>query len=78
MQAELKSIKDETLRIKWRDVIACLGSGTHPTTKHIIACSKLFSGPPYSLNNLKRKHLVSPQIALVTSEYEFILYKSLS
>ncbi|KYN12519.1 PREDICTED: LETM1 domain-containing protein 1 [Trachymyrmex cornetzi] len=57
MQAELKSIKDETLRIKWRDVIACLGSGTHPTTKNIIACSKLFSGPPYSLNNLKRKHL---------------------
>lgn len=57
MQAELKNIKDEALRIKWRDAIACLGSGTHPTTKNIIVCSKLFSGPPYSLNNLKRKHL---------------------
>lgn len=62
MQAELKSIRDEALRIKWRDAIACLGSGTHPTTKNIISCSKLFSGPPYSLNNLKRKHLVSLQV----------------
>ncbi|XP_070156296.1 LETM1 domain-containing protein 1 [Polyergus mexicanus] len=57
MQAELKIIKDQMLRIKWQDVIACLGSGTHPTTKDIIACSKLFSGPPYSLNSLKRRHL---------------------
>ncbi|XP_011634649.1 LETM1 domain-containing protein 1 [Pogonomyrmex barbatus] len=57
MQAELKSIKNEALRIKWRDAIACLGSGTHPTTKNIIACSELFSGSPYSLSNLKRKHL---------------------
>ncbi|KAL0106689.1 hypothetical protein PUN28_015322 [Cardiocondyla obscurior] len=57
LQAELKNIKNEALRIKWRDAIACLGSGTHPTTQNIIACSKLFSGPPYSLNNLKRKHL---------------------
>ncbi|XP_077268355.1 LETM1 domain-containing protein 1 isoform X1 [Temnothorax americanus] len=60
MQAELKSIKtikDQTLRIKWRDAVACLGSGTHPTTENIVACSKLFSGPPYSLGNLKRKHL---------------------
>ncbi|XP_020282260.1 LETM1 domain-containing protein 1 isoform X2 [Pseudomyrmex gracilis] len=57
MQAELKSIKNQALKIKWRDAIACLGSGTHPTTKNIIACSELFSGPPYSLNSLKRKHL---------------------
>ncbi|XP_072743889.1 LETM1 domain-containing protein 1 [Anoplolepis gracilipes] len=57
MQAELKTIKDQTLRIKWRDVIACLGSGTHPTTKNIMVCSELFSGSPYSLNTLKRKHM---------------------
>ncbi|EFN87522.1 LETM1 domain-containing protein 1 [Harpegnathos saltator] len=57
MQAELKTIGDQTLRIKWRDVIACLGSGTHPTTNDIIACSVLFSGPPYSLDVLKRKHM---------------------
>lgn len=62
MQAELKSIDDEVLRIKWRDAIACLGSGTHPTTKNIIACSKLFSGLPYSLNSLKRRHLVSLRV----------------
>lgn len=57
MQMELKTIKDQTLRIKWRDIIACLGSGTHPTTTNIIACSQLFLGPPYSLNTLKRKHM---------------------
>ncbi|XP_032675936.1 LETM1 domain-containing protein 1 isoform X2 [Odontomachus brunneus] len=57
IQAELKTIGDPTLKVKWRDAIACLGSGTHPTTKDIIACSVLFSGPPYSLNALKRKHM---------------------
>lgn len=62
MQAELKSIKDEALRMKWRDAIACLGSGTHPTIKNITTCSKLFSGPPYSLKCLKRRHLVSSQV----------------
>lgn len=65
LQAELKSIKNQVLRIKWRDAIACLGSGTHPTTKNIIACSELFSGPPYSLDCLKRKHLVSLFITLL-------------
>lgn len=73
MQAEFKNINDQALRIKWRDAIACLGSGTHPTTKNIVACSKLFSGPPYSLSNLKRRHLVSPQVvALITFEYEYV------
>lgn len=69
MQAELKNIKDDVFRIKWRDAIVCLGSGTHPIPKDIITCSKLFSGLPYSLNNLKRKHLVSPPVAFVTSEF---------
>lgn len=64
MQAELKTIKDQTLRIKWRDAIACLGSGTHPTTKDITICSKLFSSPPYSLNVLKRRHVVSQLLLL--------------
>lgn len=59
IQAELKTISDQTLRLKWRDALACLGSGTHPTTKDIIACTKLFSDSPYSLNVLKRRHLVS-------------------
>jgi len=59
MQTELKTIKDKTLRIKWQDAIACLDSSTHPSTKDIIACCELFSGIPYSLNVLKRKHLVS-------------------
>ncbi|RLU27077.1 hypothetical protein DMN91_000876 [Ooceraea biroi] len=57
MQTEFGTIKDQKLRMKWQDAIACLGSGTHPSTKDIIACCELFSGPPYSLNALKRKHL---------------------
>lgn len=57
MQAELKPIRDRVLRIKWRDVVACLGSGTHPTTENIMACSELFSGPPYSLGALRRRHM---------------------
>lgn len=60
MQVELKTIKDQTLKIKWQDAVACLGSGTHPSTKDILACRELFAGPPYSLSVLKRKHLVNP------------------
>lgn len=73
MQAELKTIEGQTLRIKWRDVIACLGSGTHPTTKNIVACSELFSGSPYSLNTLKRRHMVNPQVQM----YSLLLNSSL-
>ncbi|XP_029051877.1 LETM1 domain-containing protein 1 [Osmia bicornis bicornis] len=57
MQAELNNIQNQTLRVKWNGIIACLGSGTHPNVKDIIACSELFAGHPYSLNNLKRKHI---------------------
>lgn len=57
MQAELDTITDQTLKTKWSNIIACLGSGTHPYTKDIIACSKLFSDEPYGLQNLRRKHV---------------------
>ncbi|XP_054001605.1 LETM1 domain-containing protein 1 [Hylaeus anthracinus] len=57
MQAELVKIKNQTLKTKWNDIIACLGSGTHPRVNDIIACSELFSGPPYSLKNLRRRHV---------------------
>ncbi|XP_076625519.1 LETM1 domain-containing protein 1 [Colletes latitarsis] len=57
MQSELHKIKNRTLKIKWNDVVARLGSGTHPNTKDINACSELFAGQPYSLNNLKRRHI---------------------
>lgn len=56
MQAELHNIKNHTLKLKWSGIIACLGSGTHPNVKDIIACSELFIDQPFSLNNLKRKH----------------------
>lgn len=57
MQAELHTIEDQLLKTKWNSVIACLGSGTHPYTKDILACSKLFMEKPYALQNLKRKHI---------------------
>lgn len=57
MQAELHCITNQTLKMKWNDVMACLGSGTHPHVEDIIACSELFAGYPYSLNSLKRKHI---------------------
>ncbi|XP_012137550.2 LETM1 domain-containing protein 1 [Megachile rotundata] len=57
MQAELHRITNQKLKKQWNDIIACLGSGTHPQVENIIACSELFAGPPYSLNSLKRKHI---------------------
>ena len=57
MQAELHNIKNQTLKTKWNDIIACIGSGTHPHAKDIITCSELFADEPYSLYNLKRKHI---------------------
>lgn len=57
MQAELHNIKDHKLKLKWSGIIACLGSGTHPNVKDIIACSELFANEPFSLNSLKRKHI---------------------
>ncbi|XP_015591310.1 LETM1 domain-containing protein 1 [Cephus cinctus] len=57
MQAQVHQIKNRELKRKWRDIIACLGSGTHPTTSNIIACIELFTAPPYSLSSLKRKHI---------------------
>jgi len=71
MQAELETIKDETLKIKWQNAMACLDNGTHPSVKDIIACCELFSGIPYSLNVLKRKHLVSSLLhPLILSFFE--------
>lgn len=57
LQAEVPNITDKLLLKKWNDVIACLGSGSHPTTEDIIYCSNLFLDKPYGLKNLKRKHL---------------------
>lgn len=60
VQAGLNKIEDQTLRRKWNEIIATLGSGRHPTPEHIIECKLLFQGAPYSLNSLGRKHLVQP------------------
>ncbi|XP_076246218.1 LETM1 domain-containing protein 1 [Calliopsis andreniformis] len=58
MQAELPNIENQILRAKWNDIIACLGSGTHPHAEDIITCCELFTGQPYSLDHLRRKHII--------------------
>lgn len=58
MQAQLHTIKGQTLKTKWKDIIACLDSGTHPCVKDITTCTELFAGQPFSLDNLKKRHLV--------------------
>ncbi|XP_076647201.1 LETM1 domain-containing protein 1 [Halictus rubicundus] len=57
LQAELRTIKKKSLKAKWNDVIACLGSGTHPHVNDIIACSELFADRPYALKKLKSRHI---------------------
>lgn len=58
LQNRVDSIANPLLRVKWSGVIACLGSGTHPTASEIISCVDLFVEPPYSLDSLTRKHTV--------------------
>ncbi|XP_043273123.1 LETM1 domain-containing protein 1 [Venturia canescens] len=56
LQSKLDTIQNSSLKIKWSGIVACLGSGTHPTPSEIISCIQLFSSPPYSLDSLTRKH----------------------
>lgn len=58
VQSKLENIKKPSLKIKWSGIVACLGSGTHPRPSEIISCIELFSGPPYSMESLTRKHVV--------------------
>lgn len=58
LQAEMQNIAQPSLKVKWSGVIACLGSGTHPTTSDLIASKQLFTGQPYSLNSLSKSQVV--------------------
>ncbi len=58
LQGEVNSVKDLNLKMHLQDIVAHLGSGTHPSSESILSCVKLFSGSPFSLNTLKRKHMV--------------------
>lgn len=59
VQSQVRGVKDPKLQMKLKDIIACIGSGTHPSVNQILHCKELFSGPPYSLKHIKRKHVVS-------------------
>ncbi|KAJ8670651.1 hypothetical protein QAD02_001910 [Eretmocerus hayati] len=57
LQKQVSSVKDARLKGELQNVVACLGSGTHPTVNSILSCKVLFSGPPYSLSCIKRRHV---------------------
>lgn len=60
VQAQMKSgMPDQDMKQHFREIIALLGSGRHPSTEEILSCIKLFSGPPYALKSLRRNHIVS-------------------
>ncbi|KAL1123757.1 hypothetical protein AAG570_001530 [Ranatra chinensis] len=59
LQASLGTIKGDKLYPVWRQCIALLGSGLHPSPQHISVCAKLFSERPYGLQSLSSKHLRS-------------------
>lgn len=58
LQEKLNNIPDSDLQIKWKRIIALLGSGVHPNPSDVIACKKLFTKAPYSLEDLSYAHMV--------------------
>lgn len=59
LQARLDSIPNGDLKDKWKNVIAQLGSGVHPTPEDILSCKDLFVNEPYQLSHLTYNHAVS-------------------
>ncbi|KAK2584007.1 hypothetical protein KPH14_006464 [Odynerus spinipes] len=57
METKVNCINDIYLKRKWNGIIACLGSGGHPTTESVISCGTLFENSPYSLEELGDKHM---------------------
>ncbi|XP_043491909.1 LETM1 domain-containing protein 1 isoform X2 [Polistes fuscatus] len=57
MEIKSNHIKDKLLKSKWSGIIACLGSGGHPTVESVISCIALFASAPYSLDTLESKHM---------------------
>ncbi|XP_043491910.1 LETM1 domain-containing protein 1 isoform X3 [Polistes fuscatus] len=54
MEIKSNHIKDKLLKSKWSGIIACLGSGGHPTVESVISCIALFASAPYSLDTLEK------------------------
>lgn len=59
LQAKRDQIKEKPHYLELKQVLAHLGSGTHPTPQEIIAVMEVFARPPYHLNFLTSAHLVS-------------------
>lgn len=68
LQAKLDSIPNGDLKDKWKNVVAQLGSGVHPTPEDILSCKELFAKEPYQLSHLTYNHAVS---SLHLSPYVF-------
>ncbi|XP_004932835.2 LETM1 domain-containing protein 1 [Bombyx mori] len=57
LQAQVEIIPDGDIKLKWKRVIASLGSGVHPSPKDVLACKDLFTKEPYQLSSLNYAHL---------------------
>ncbi|XP_047351328.1 LETM1 domain-containing protein 1 [Vespa velutina] len=57
MQNKVNYINNELLKIKWNGIIACLGSGEHPTIENVLSCITIFASSPYSINTLEHKYM---------------------
>jgi hypothetical protein len=59
LQAKRDQIKEKPKYLELKQVLAHLGSGTHPTPQEIIDVKEIFGRLPYHLNFLTSSHLVS-------------------
>lgn len=59
VQARLNNLKDESDFEKMNTIFGLLGSGRHPSVEQILSTKDIFAKPPYSLESLKNRHLVS-------------------
>lgn len=59
LQAKLKSVGDHKLHLEFKRILGLIGSGFHPTVESLLEVKDIFAEPPYSLQALSGKHIVS-------------------
>lgn len=62
LQAKLNHLKDEGDAEKMNKILGLLGSGRHPSVEQILSTKEIFTKPPYNLESLNNRHLVSLDI----------------
>lgn len=59
LQAKLELLKDKDDADRMAHIFAVLGSGTHPSVEEILGTLHIWSKPPFRLESLGNRHLVS-------------------